>query len=283
MHGTDQPRCWVLSKIENDIVVPGNVVWIIISDRLWRCAPQQLRRASEREHAQHLLLQPKPWTFENITRTIAIGQYRDVSNEEFPEEQNPEEGDVEEQIVEDMQDAPEGVPDNRPRRQRSETAEEENPPKRTLGNGRRYPAKGPPGSNLETAVHLAEECGAYVASAFFSKEMCPDKVVEIEFPFIEGDRHLRKYLKNPEAFVVSSLKKKRVEIREKDLDATEKELIREAKGKEIREFIKEHVVERVKEHEKISKDRIMRMRWVLTWKKQEDGSKRKSTFGGAGI
>ena len=73
------------NKIENGVVTPGNVARVIISDRLWRCAPQQLRRASEREHSQYVLTQPKPWTFENVVPTLILGQYRDVSQDEFPD------------------------------------------------------------------------------------------------------------------------------------------------------------------------------------------------------
>jgi len=71
--------------------MPGAVVWRIINDRLWRCAPQQLRRASERELVEHTLLQQKPWTFENITRDLVVGQFRDVTEEEYPEEVPEEE------------------------------------------------------------------------------------------------------------------------------------------------------------------------------------------------
>ena len=105
-------------------------------------------------------------------------------------------------------------------------------------------------------------------------EQTPAQVLEINFPFIEGEKNIRKYLKNPEAFVVTSLKKKRVEIRERDLNTEEKELIRQAKGKEVKEFIKERVVARLKEGELISPEKIMRMRWILTWKKQPDGEKK---------
>ena len=73
------------SRIEDNRVVPGNIVWVIVSDRLWRCAPQQLRRASEREAATHLLTQAKPWTFENITRTLVIGDFRDIVNDVVPD------------------------------------------------------------------------------------------------------------------------------------------------------------------------------------------------------
>ena len=83
---------------------------------------------------------------------------------------------------------------------------------------------------------------------------------------MENDRAIRRYLKNPEAFVVTSLKKKRVEIKERNLNADDRALIQQAKGKEIREFIKEHVVARLREGEVVPKEQIMRMRWVLTWK-----------------
>jgi hypothetical protein len=36
---------------------PASVIWIVMNGRLWRCAPQQLRRASEREVAQEILQQ----------------------------------------------------------------------------------------------------------------------------------------------------------------------------------------------------------------------------------
>ena len=80
------------SKIEDGVVTPSSIVWVIVSDRLWRCAPQQLRRASEREHAQHLLTQDKPWTFENITKTLVLGSFRDVTGDGAPDEGEIEEG-----------------------------------------------------------------------------------------------------------------------------------------------------------------------------------------------
>ena len=36
-------------------VVPSAVVWVVINDRLWRCAPEQIRRSSERENSEHML------------------------------------------------------------------------------------------------------------------------------------------------------------------------------------------------------------------------------------
>ena len=114
------------------------------------------------------------------------------------------------------------------------------PDERAVGNGRWYKNKSAKDSNLGDATMLAQECASYTITPFCTIYEFPDQILEIEFPFIEGEREIRKYLKNPEAFNVSSLKKKRVEVREKNLTRAEKELIAAAKGKEVREFIKEN-------------------------------------------
>jgi hypothetical protein len=272
------------TRIENGQATPGNIVWIIISDRLWRCAPQQLRRASEREHSQHLLLQPKPWTFENITSDIVLGQYRDVTKEPRPVgveedihgelEPIPEDGivvdDDDDEMPPDLteetvSEAEAPAPRRKSQRASSSTAR---------ANAEPYVRRRITGKQPERGMEQAQACAEYAGSAFMTMEQTPNQVLEINFPFIEGEKNIRKYLKNPEAFVVTSLKKKRVEIRERDLNNEEKELIRQAKGKEVKEFIKEHVVARLKEGELISPEKIMRMRWILTWKKQPDGEKK---------
>ena len=80
-----------------------------------------------------------------------------------------------------------------------------------------------------TAMRMTE-------SAFFTFEESPQKVVEIAFPAIETPSRLRAYLRSPEGFVVTSLRKKRVDINEKKLSPEEREMIRFAKGKEVKEF-----------------------------------------------
>ena len=254
------------TRTENGQATPGNIVWIIISDRLWRCAPQQLRRASEREHAQHVLTQERPWTFEGITGTLALGQYRNIVAEPYPAEED--ESDAIPVNVDDEEMPAGGDPEG-----------EQAPPKRRLierepevpSVRRRIIGKQP---DPNEAIRLAEDCANFCETSLIADEHLTDTVCEIEFPFIEGDRGVKKYLKNPEAFVVSALKKKKVEIREKNLTSDERELMKTAKGKEVKEFIKEHVVERLKAGETIPHDKIMRMRWILTWKIQPDGERK---------
>jgi hypothetical protein len=79
------------------------------------------------------------------------------------------------------------------------------PPRKRVNvtGGRRLRTKTSPSALRADAREKAQERANYAESAFFSAASCPDQVLEIQFPFIEGDRGIRKYLRNPEAFVVT--------------------------------------------------------------------------------
>lgn len=267
------------SKIHEGVALPGSIVWIVINDRLWRCAPQQLRRTSEREHAEHLLLQKKPWTFENITSGLILGQYRDITTEPYPETL-PEEEQQEEpaqQMEEDAEDQPEGEDMDAENQSEEKLAGIKRP--HPTGKQRYNEKKGKFQKedvqiNFTEATEAAKEAMLTSETAFFAIHEAPGTAIEIAFPFIEGERKLRKYLRNPEAFVVNSLRKQRVEVNERKLNAEDKELIRTAKGKEIKEFVREKVVEALKQGEMVNPEEVMKMRFVLTWKKNPDGTKK---------
>ena len=61
------------TQIVEGTAVPASVIWVVVNDRLWRCAPQQLRKASEREMAEDLLTQEKPWTLEHVRSNTVLG------------------------------------------------------------------------------------------------------------------------------------------------------------------------------------------------------------------
>jgi hypothetical protein len=180
------------TKIVDGVATPSSIVWVIVSDRLWRCAPQQLRCASEREHAQHVLSLPRPWTFENVTRTLIMGKYRDTTEAGNPED--PEDGPVQQEIPEEPEQ--EVQDEDMPEVEQEPVVKRKRIPFAT-GNGRRYTKKGRPDSNHEVAINLAQECASMTETAFFTHDQCPDTMLEIEFPLLDHDRLLKKYLKNP--------------------------------------------------------------------------------------
>ena len=61
---------------------------------------------------------------------------------------------------------------------------------------------------------------------------------------------------------------------ERNLIRKEKNLLEVQKGKEIKEFLKEHVCEKLRQGEVVPPEDIMKMRFVVTWNKNEDGTKK---------
>ena len=77
------------------------------------------------------------------------------------------------------------------------------------------------------------------------------------------------------AFFSSSLKRRSsIEVHEKHLTAEEKEQFRQAKSVEVNNFIASQAFEALPEYMKPSRDQAIRMRWIMTWKYREDGSRK---------
>ena len=70
------------------------------------------------------------------------------------------------------------------------------------------------------------------------------------------------------AFLASSAKKQRSEVREKDLSPSDKVLFQNAKSKEISSWLSTETVRRIARNQ-IPAEQILRSRWVLTWKPLE--------------
>ena len=68
---------------------------------------------------------------------------------------------------------------------------------------------------------------------------------EIEINLPESKRALKKFYQDPEAFVVSMMKRKQVEVRERFLKRDEKEQFAAAKAKEVRSYIRAQCFESV--------------------------------------
>ena len=100
----------------------------------------------------------------------------------------------------------------------------------------------------------------------------PEQVLtafEISIDIPTSKRGFQRYCANPEAFVVSQLKRSHVEVRERTL--TDQEILEfdEAKGKEVRNYIQSHCFKVLPPELQNSKDAVG-MRWVLTWKLVDD-------------
>ncbi|CAK0788366.1 unnamed protein product [Prorocentrum cordatum] len=99
-------------------------------------------------------------------------------------------------------------------------------------------------------------------SCFWAKE---DSAVEIEITLPEGAKACTA-VRDFGAFVATQLRRQRAEVRERSLSADDLEKFKKAKSKEAQEWIKELVLEALPDHVRVPADRLMRLRWVLTWK-----------------
>ena len=72
--------------------------------------------------------------------------------------------------------------------------------------------------------------------------------IEMAFPVFEKESHWEPAIERMDCYLVNNLRKQRVEINLKQVTEDELKLIIGAKALEIQEFIKEKVVEKLKQH-----------------------------------
>ena len=88
--------------------------------------------------------------------------------------------------------------------------------------------------------------------------------IEIEMP--SNRRQIKQASRDFTAYVIGEIKKGRGEVRERSLNAGELKQFAGAKMKEVNQYIEQEVLETLPPEYVVPKDRVLRMRWVLTWK-----------------
>ena len=253
---------------------PGKSVWLTHGGRLKRAAPEQLRPASDREEAIANLTDPLgaevPWTFGRMTGELVQGEYEDITEKpttaELEDAENlptnrKNKNSTEEQPTmkrgrwQEEQAEPNITEQRRPKREATEVLTGQGPRRRLRG-------KQPP----PTAEQVA-----------FWNDLSASIELEVEVPESRGAR--KEVVADLSCFVVSQLRKKRVEVSEKKLSPKELDLMKEAKAKEVKHWIVQKVLESLPEGHQIPEERVVNMRWLLTWKfdpQGPDGKKAKA-------
>ena len=78
--------------------------------------------------------------------------------------------------------------------------------------------------------------------------------------------------KDPQAYIVNTLKRKSVEVFEKNMDMETKEKFRKAKDTEIYKFLQSEALESLPKHLQPPKSEAMSMRWLLSCKVDGEGA-----------
>ena len=259
---------------------PGSAVWCVRGRQLIKCCPEQLRAASEREELLEALTkdhgqEPTPWTFTKLATEIAGTQYQDVSGDkptdnEWWRAQDPQaEAPPTRYRIRTKRASPESVDD-------MEIFSDDAATPATSSKGpRRGPLPPPDSTSFTQAVpwqkQVPEAAWVVEESAYWNTEQAA-VAVEVDMP--GSEKQWDKALHNLSGYFVGALRRQAAEVSERRLTEAERLQFREAKMTEVRNFVAAQAFEALPSHLKPSADQAISMRWILTWKVKEDGSRK---------
>ena len=275
-------------------------VWCVRGRRLVKCCPEQLRPASEREIVLEELEagQYDDWDFHRVAKELGGNEFEDVSHD-IPEElewrraQNP---DMEWQPVRrcrGKRSAPQTIEvDVDP--WQAEVDQNTHPSSSSRTRRRsRTPTRASAREHLASMAHVKKvepDVGFQVADHWSEREHLQSYFldqkdhgywdselaavsIEVEMPQIGGKSELA--LRDLQGFLVNQFKRRAaIEVSEKRMTAEELQAFRGAKAIEVNNFLSAKAFEALPPELQPRKEQAVRMRWILTWKQKEDGSKK---------
>ncbi|CAE7708489.1 RE1, partial [Symbiodinium pilosum] len=259
----------------------GGAVWLVKGRSLLKTSPEQLRRATEREEMLEALSEPSsqstPWTFHTVAEQVGGNKFEDISKEvpdvtEWQRAQRPEEEIQPTRFrLRRKRPAPETTRDEEEEAIDIGPEEEPGGPTRGRSRSRERP---PRGSTTEATAWwstIPEREWPETQASYWCER---DAAMEIEIPMPESKRGMNKALEDLGAYFVNNLKRRAVELSEKRMTAEEKEEFRGAKGVEIRNFLASEAFQVLPPHLRPDKSQAIGMRWILSWKLKEDGTRK---------
>ena len=267
---------------EDGALRPGGAVWLVKGRSLLKCSPEQLRRATEREQLLEALATPTegqtPWTFKAVANEIGGNKYEDISQEVPP----AEEWNRAQQVEQEAPPARHRIRGKRPLATSSIGEDEDmetimerdaDGPVRGVPHRERSRSRGREPTDQPTAwwTSVPETKWPEQQASFWGDKAA---AVEVEFAFPEGKRGRDRALQDLGAFFVGSMRRRAVELSERRLSPEEKQAFQGAKAVEVKNFVASKAFEILPEHLKPDKSQAIGMRWILTWKLREDGSRK---------
>ena len=262
-------------------VRPGGAIWLVKGRSLLKASPEQLRRATQREELIESMADPcsqqVPWTFHQVADQIGGNRFEDISAEqpdvsEWHRAQLPEE---------EVQPSRFRIRQKRPAEQaigplEDEARQEVSQPSDTRGSRERSRSRGtnPPAPDQVEAAWWStvpeREWPAQPAGYWQDR----DAAVTLEFELPDSQRGKKKAWEDLGAYFVGSMKRRAVELSEKRMTSAEREEFKGAKAIEVKNFVASNAFEILPEHLKPAREQAISMRWILTWKLKEDGTRK---------
>ncbi|CAE7207379.1 RE1, partial [Symbiodinium sp. CCMP2456] len=223
---------------------------------------------------------PTPWTFHQVADSIGGNQFKDISSDKPSVEEWNRAQDATEEVQPTRLRARQKRPPihrDAPGDDVDDGGDQTMPPARSSGRGsvqrpRLEASYTEPTERGECWWNtVPEQAWPERGSSFWDHG---DAAVEIEVALPESRRGIDHMAKNFEGYFVGQLKRKAVEVSERRLTAEELEAFRSAKQIEVKNFLSADAFQAIPEHMQPSKDQAVGMRWVLTWKVREDGTRK---------
>ena len=223
----------------------GSAIWCVRGRRLLKCAAAQLRPASQREElVDHLSTetdQKAPWTFPRLVESLGGNEYEDLSGE-VPDEH--EWGDA--------QDPQQRIPVVSRRITMKRPAEAPIPDESKQRRG--APQRPIDVDQAEVAWWTQIEDEQFASSSERSWWTDAGLSVELAIDLPTSRRGQQEMVRNMGAYFMNQLKRRGVEISERHMSPADKEAFREAKAKEVRNFIAAQAFEALPPELRPSKD-----------------------------
>ncbi|CAE7028497.1 RE1 [Symbiodinium sp. CCMP2592] len=244
------------------------------SRRLLKCSPEQLRPASQREELLESISQsdPTPWTFTKLSEEIGGNQYEDISDEVPREEEWNRAQDASREVQPSRMRIHGKRPVPQPGIDDDIGMEEEggnNQPSRVRRTAEQQGPRGPERERVAWSELVHESAWAVHETSYWTDEQA---AVEIAIDLPTRGKEAERFCKDAQAYLVSMLKRRAVEVSEKRLSAEDREKFAAAKDKEVKNFISAQAFEALPKELQPAKEQAIGMRWLLTWKVQDDGS-----------
>ena len=225
-------------RSEDGTAKPGGSIWLVKGRNLLKCAPEQLRRASQREELLESLSDPgeqrMSWTFHTVANEIGGTRYEDISDQlpsiaEWHRAQQPEEEQQPTRHRLRGKRAPAPLPDE------AEAMDEDD--KLPHGRGRGHDRSRSRGRGSEEALSsnvpaawwtdVKEHHWPDQGSAFWQDKT---SAVEIGIDLPASQRGRDKALRDLGTYFVGSLKRRAVELSERKMSPEEREAFGGAKA-----------------------------------------------------
>ncbi|CAE7681801.1 RE2 [Symbiodinium sp. CCMP2456] len=257
-------------------VRPGGAIWLVKGRSLLKCCPEQLRKASHREELVAAIAsghsQATPWTFNSVAEQIGGNKFEDLTGDTPDLQEWQRAQDADEEVQPSRYRLRHKRPASGPPSGVREDDEELPEASEAASSPQRPRLQGPSGENQAAWWNTIPEDHWPTQRAGYWDDQTAAVAIEIGFP--ESQRGKQRALQDLSGYFVSSMKRRAVELSEKRMTAAERAEFSSAKGIEVKNFVASQAFEILPDHLKPDSSQAISMRWILSWKLRDDGSRK---------